>query len=124
MAHPVLDLNTSQTTVDGIGPGQAWRPARYTSSEADSLRIAAWLSLTTVTGAWRRDLGAGLDVERFFDTLTSDVERIALVRNVVTSIPGVTGITAGPTLTRSGSTYFVEVSASTSAGNFTIATQV
>jgi hypothetical protein len=66
----------------------------------------------------------GLDVERFFDTLTSDVERIALVRNVVTSIPGVTGITAGPTLTRSGSIYFVEVSASTSAGNFTIATQV
>jgi hypothetical protein len=124
MAHQVLDLNTSQTTVDGIGPGQAWRPSRYTTNEADSLRVAAWLALNTVVGAWRRDLSAGLDVERFLDTLTSDDERIAIVREVITAIPGVTGIISGPTVAQVGTTYFVEVEASTSAGNFTIATQV
>jgi hypothetical protein len=96
---PVIDINTSDLTVDGAAPGQAFQPTRYTNRRADDIRVGVWEILSTVKGTYRLDLNQGLDVEEIMNPATSDAERSALVAEIVLGFPGVTGIITGPTVT-------------------------
>ena len=96
---PVIDINTSDLTVDGTAPGQTFQPTRYTTRQADEIRVGIWTLLSTVQGTYRLDLAQGLDVEEILNPQTSDAERSALVAEIVLGFPGVTGILAGPTVT-------------------------
>ena len=96
---PVIDINTSDLTVDGTAPGQTFQPTRYTTSQADEIRVGIWLLLSTVQSTYRLDLVQGLDVEEILSPQTSDAERSAIVAEIVLGFPGVTGIIAGPTVT-------------------------
>lgn len=118
---PVIDINTSDQTVDGTPAGQTFQPTRYTTTQADEIRVGVWMLLSTIRGTYRMDLTQGLDVEEILDPATSDAERSALVSEIVLGFPGVTGITSGPTVTIADGLISIVVTATTADGSFTVA---
>ncbi len=115
-----IDINTSQETVNGAEPGQAFIPPRYTTTRADEIRVGVYLQLRTRLGSYRFDLTDGLDYEDLLDPSTSDAERAAQVAEVVSAFPGVTGISEGPTVVVDGAEATITLTATTEDGSFTL----
>lgn len=96
---PTFDMNTSLVTVDGAPPGEWYRPLRYTTTKANSIRVGVYVMLATPLGTYDLDTQLGQDMETILDPLTSDAERGALVADVVGRYPGVDSIEGEPIVT-------------------------
>ena len=62
---PTLDINTTQTVVDGVQPGQAWAPPRYTTSLVDTVRVNVKINVYANEYEGVKRINATLEVVQF-----------------------------------------------------------
>lgn len=117
---PTLDINTTQTVVDGVQPGQAWAPPRYTTSLVDTVRVNVWSVLMTRERRYKLKQPSGLDWDALLDPLTTNTERATIVRETVLAIPGVDAIVGEPQVSISGSTLTITFTARVGDSTFTM----
>ncbi|HUV47365.1 MAG TPA: hypothetical protein VMX11_00185 [Actinomycetes bacterium] len=106
-----FDINTTDTVApDGTLPGQTVFPLRYTTTEADTIRVGLWCVLSTIVGTLQFDTEEGLDVLAMLSPTTSDAERSSLVRDPILAYPGVAAIDEEPIVATTEQGQLVSIS--------------